>query len=146
MIEFFKKTYFKYKEEINYMIFGTLTAIVNLVIKYILLFTIFNPENGFQLQTAIVISWIVAVIFAYVTNRKYVFESKNEKWLKEFIGFVTGRLLTLLIEMFVMWFFVTFLKLNSNLQVIIFTLIAQVLVIIGNYIFSKLFVFKKRSK
>ena len=91
------------------------------------------------------LSWIAAVIFAYITNRKYVFESNNKKWLKEFISFVTGRLLTLLIEMFVMWFFVTLLKLNSNSYVIVFTLVAQALVIIGNYVFSKLFVFKKEK-
>ena len=141
-----KKFYKKYKEIINYMIFGTLTAVVNLVVKYLLLFTICDPTNGFQLQAAIVISWIAAVIFAYVTNRKYVFFSKNEKWFKELIGFVGGRLATLLIEMFVMWFFVTNLKLNSDSQVVLFTIVAQILVIIGNYIVSKLFVFKKADK
>ena len=140
-----KKLYKKYKEIINYMIFGTLTAVVNLVVKYLLLFTICDPTNGFQLQAAIVISWIAAVIFAYVTNRKYVFFSKNEKWFKELVGFVGGRLATLLIEMFVMWFFVTNLKLNSDMQVVIFTIVAQILVIIGNYIVSKLFVFKKKK-
>ena len=140
-----KKFYKKYKEIINYMIFGTLTAVVNLVVKYLLLFTVCDPTNGFQLQAAIVISWIAAVIFAYVTNRKYVFFSKNEQWFQELIGFVGGRLATLLIEMFVMWFFVTNLKLNSDMQVVIFTIVAQILVIIGNYIVSKLFVFKKKT-
>ena len=140
-----KEFYKKYKEIINYMIFGTLTAVVNLVVKYILLFTICDPTNGFELQTAIVISWIAAVIFAYITNRKYVFFSKNEKWLKELIGFVGGRLATLLIEMFVMWFFVTNLKLNTDTQVVLFTIVSQILVIIGNYIVSKLFVFKKEN-
>lgn len=141
----FRNFYSKYKEIINYMIFGTLTAIVNLVVKYLLLFTILDPSNGFQLQVAIVTSWIASVLFAYITNRKYVFVSKNKNLLKEFISFVTGRLTTLLIEMFIMWFFVTYLKLNSDSQVIIFTLVAQVFVIIGNYIFSKLIVFKKRD-
>ena len=126
--------------------FIALTAIVNLVVKYILLFVFLDASNGIELQIAIILSWITAVLFAYVTNRKYVFESKNKNLLKEFIKFVTGRLLTLFIEMFVMWFFVTFLKLNSNLQVVIFTIVAQVLVIIGNYIFSKLIVFKKETK
>lgn len=145
MFKNIKKLYFKYKRPINYVIFGTSTAIVNLIIKYLLLFTIFDASNGFELQAAIVISWIGAVIFAYITNRKYVFESKNKNLLKEFISFVTGRLVTLLLEMFVMWFFVTFLKLNSNSQVIIFTLVAQVIVIVGNYVFSKLFVFKEEA-
>ena len=142
MIDFFKKIYPKYKEQINYMIFGTLTAVVNLAVKYLLWITVLDPNNGFQLQASVVISWIAAVVFAYVTNRKFVFYSTNKNIIKEFIGFVSGRLTTLLIEMFVMWFFVTYLKLS----VIIFTFVAQVLVIVGNYIFSKLFVFKKTDK
>ena len=146
MIKKIKELYVKYKEIINYLIFGVLTTIVNLITKYILLFTILNPTNGFQLQIAIIISWIVAVIFAYFTNRRFVFESKNENKLKEFISFVVARIATLLLEMFIMWFFVTLLKLDSDLYVVIFTLVAQVAVVIGNYIFSKLFVFKKTDK
>lgn len=146
MINKIKDLYIKYKEIINYLIFGVLTTIVNLVIKYILLFTILNPSNAFQLQVAIIISWIAGVLFAYFTNRKFVFESKNENKLKEFISFVAARISTLLLEMFIMWFFVTLLKLNSDLYVVIFTLVAQVTVVIGNYIFSKLFVFKKTDK
>ena len=146
MIKKIKELYVKYKEIINYLIFGVLTTIVNLITKYILLFTILNPTNGFQLQIAIIISWIVAVIFAYFTNRRFVFESKNENKLKEFISFVVARIATVLLEMFIMWFFVTLLKLNSDLYVVIFTLVAQVAVVIGNYIFSKLFVFKKTDK
>ena len=146
MIKKIKELYIKYKEIINYLIFGILTTLVNLITKYILLFTILNPTNGFQLQIAIIISWIVAVIFAYFTNRKFVFESKNQNKLKEFISFVVARIATLLLEMFIMWFFVTLLKLNSDLYVVIFTLVAQVAVVIGNYIFSKLFVFKKTDK
>ena len=145
MIKKIKNLYIKYKEIINYLIFGVLTTLVNLITKYILLFTILDPTNAFQLQVAIIISWIAGVLFAYFTNRKFVFESKNENKLKEFISFVVARITTLLLEMFIMWFFVTLLKLNSDLYVVIFTLIAQVAVIIGNYIFSKLFVFKKKD-
>ena len=140
MIKRIKELYIKYKEIINYLIFGVLTTLV------ILLFTILDPTNGFQLQIAIIISWVVAVIFAYFTNRKFVFESKNQNKLKEFISFVVARIATLLLEMFIMWFFVTLLKLDSDLYVVIFTLVAQVAVIIGNYIFSKLFVFRKDRK
>lgn len=146
MIKKIKELYIKYKEIINYLIFGILTTLVNLITKYILLFTILNPTNGFQLQIAIIISWIAGVLFAYFTNRKFVFESKNQNKLKEFISFVVARIATLLLEMFIMWFFVTLLKLNSDLYVVIFTLVAQVAVVIGNYIFSKLFVFKKTDK
>lgn len=146
MIKKIKELYIKYKEIINYLIFGILTTLVNLITKYILLFTVLNPTNGFQLQIAIILSWIAGVLFAYFTNRKFVFESKNENKLKEFISFVVARIATLLLEMFIMWFFVTLLKLNSDLYVVIFTLVAQVAVVIGNYIFSKLFVFKKTDK
>ena len=140
------KLYKKYKEIINYLIFGVLTTIVNLVVKYLLLFTILNPKNSIELQTAIIISWIIAVIFAYITNRIYVFESKNKNKFKEFINFIIARISTLLMEMAIMWFFVTFLKLNSNIYVIVFTLISQFFVIVANYIFSKLFIFKKVDK
>lgn len=141
-----KNLYIKYKEIINYLIFGVLTTIVNLIVKYVLLFTILDATKPIELQTAIIISWIVAVLFAYFTNRKFVFESTTENKLKEFVSFVVARLSTLFLEMAIMWFFVTLLKLNSDLYVVIFTLIAQVAVIIGNYIFSKLFVFKKTDK
>lgn len=138
--------YKRYKEIINYLIFGCLTTIVNLLTKYALLFTILEASNGVELQIAVVISWIVAVLFAYFTNRKFVFESKNQNKLKEFISFLISRISTLLLEMLIMWFFVTLLKLNSDLYVVIFTIISQIAVIIGNYIFSKLFVFKKTDK
>ena len=141
-----KDLYTKYKEIINYLIFGILTTIVNLIVKYELLFTILDASNPIQLQTAIIISWIVGVLFAYFTNRRFVFESKNKNKLKEFTSFVIARISTLLLEMILMWFFVTLLKLNSDLYVIIFTIVSQIVVIIGNYIFSKLFVFKKTDK
>lgn len=138
--------YKKYKEIISYLIFGGLTTVVNLLVKYALLFTIFNATNPIQLQISIVTSWIAAVLFAYFTNRKFVFESKSQNKLKEFISFIIARISTLLLEMLIMWFFVTLLKLNSDLSVIIFTMIAQIVVVVGNYIFSKLFVFKKTDK
>ena len=60
------------------------------------------------------------------------------------ISFFGARVLTLVLEMVIMWFFVTFLKLSSNTWVMIWTIVSQVLVIILNYVFSKLFVFKKK--
>lgn len=135
--------YHKNEEVWNYLIVGFLTTIVSLATKWGLLFTIFNPDNPLQLQIAIIISWIVAVLFAYITNRIYVFKSKNKEIFKELIDFLGARVLTLLMEMFIMWFFVTFLKLNSDMWVFVFTIATQILITIGNYIFSKLFVFKR---
>lgn len=137
--------YRKKEEVFNYLIIGFLTTVVNLITKYLLLFTIFDASNSTQLQITIIISWIVAVIFAYITNRKIVFKSKNKKVIVEVIKFIESRLATLAIEMAYMWFFVTFLKLDTNLFVIIWTISCQLLVIILNYLFSRLFVFKKKK-
>ena len=138
------RLYKKYEEIINYLVVGVLTTVVSLVVKWGLLFTILDATNAFQLQVAVVTSWIIAVIFAYITNRIFVFKSKSKNILKEIISFFGARILTLGMEMFIMWFFVTLLELNSDLLVLIWTVLAQVLVIIFNYIFSKLFVFKKK--
>ncbi len=138
--------YNKHKEVILYLIFGALTTVVSLVVKYGLLFTILDASNGFELQISVIASWILAVLFAYLTNRKFVFESKTKNKTKEFISFIFSRLATLLLDMLIMWFFVTLLGLNSDLYVVIFTLISQVVIIISNYILSKLFVFKKADK
>lgn len=137
--------YKKYEEIINYLIVGGLTTLVSLVVKWGLLFTVLDAKNAFQLQLAVIISWIAAVIFAYVTNRIFVFKSKSKKILKEIISFFGARLLTLGLEMAIMWFFVTLLKLDSDTWVLIWTIVAQVLVIIFNYILSKLFVFKREK-
>ena len=68
----------KYKEVIMYLIFGVLTTVVSLVTYYALTLTILNPEKAIELQLANIISWILSVAFAYITNRKFVFESKSE--------------------------------------------------------------------
>ena len=129
------------REVIMYLIFGVLTTVVSLVVYYALIFTILNPENAIQLQIANILSWVAGVAFAYVTNRKYVFESKETNKLKELSKFVTSRLVTLFLDMFIMFVGVTWLKGNDK----IVKLISQVLVIIGNYVFSKIFVFKKKK-
>lgn len=138
--------YKKYEEIINYLIIGVLTTVVNLAVKYALLFTVLNASDATQLQIAVVISWVVACIFAYITNRKIVFKSKSKKILKEFTAFVSVRLFTLFLEMLIMFVFVTLLTLNSNLWVVIWSLVAQIVVIVVNYVLSKLVIFKKEKK
>ena len=127
------------KEFIFYLIFGVLTTIVSLSVYYFCVLTFLNPNNAFQLQIANILSWILAVAFAYVTNRKFVFESKDPNKLKELIKFVTARLLTLFLDMLVMFILVTLLHFNDKIS----KLISQVIITISNYIFSKIFVFKK---
>ena len=137
--------YKTYEEIINYLIIGGLTTVVAIGSKLLLLFTILDQTNGLELQIAEIISWILAVTFAYFTNRAFVFKSKvkGKKQAKEALDFVSGRVFTQVIQMFIMWFFVTLLKLDSDFWVVIFTLICQVMQIVLNYVISKFLVFKK---
>ena len=137
--------YYKNPEIWNYLIVGFLTTVVSLAIKWSLLFTILDAKNALQVQIAVIISWIGAVAFAYVTNRIFVFKSKSKNYIKEIRDFVISRIATLLMEMSIMWFFVTLLKLNSDNWVLVFTIICQIVVTVFNYIFSKLFVFKSKK-
>ncbi len=143
-MEKIKELYTKYKEVINYLIFGVLTTVVSLATKYLLLFTILDAENGVQLQIAVIISWIVACTFAYITNKIWVFESKSKDVVKEAIKFYASRLATLGLEMLIMFIFVTALGLNTRMWVIVWTIFAQVVIVIGNYVLSKLIVFKNK--
>lgn len=137
-----KDLYLKNKEIINYLIFGVLTTVVSLATYYILVLTILDPENAIELQIANIISWITCVTFAYITNRKYVFDSHEKNILKEMFKFYSARLLVLPIDMISMYIFVTKLKLNDK----IIKIIVQIIIIIANYILSKLVVFKNNKK
>lgn len=137
--------YKKYEEIINYLVVGGLTTIVAIGSKLLLLATILDQTNGLELQIAEIISWFLAVTFAYMTNRIFVFKSKTSgsKCAREIFNFFKGRIATQLIQMFIMWFFVTLLELDSNVWVLVFTLVCQVMQIVLNYVISKLLVFKK---
>ena len=141
-----KELYLKYKEIINYLIFGVLTTVVSLATKYLLLFTILDASNAVQLQIAVVTSWVTACLFAYITNRIWVFESKSKEIIKEMAKFFAARLTTLGLEMLIMFIFVTVLGLNTDMWVVVWTLVSQVVIIIGNYVLSKLIVFKNKEK
>lgn len=127
--------YLKYKEIINYLIVGGLTTVVS-VVSYAL-FRIIIPNY----IACTVLSWIAAVLFAYFTNRIFVFESKDKKVLKEFIKFVSCRLLTLGTEIVVMFLLVDLLKLNDMISKIL----VQFIIVVLNYILSKLLVFKQKK-
>lgn len=145
MIEKISKLYKKYEELVNYVIVGGCTTVVSLATKWGLLFTVLSAKNAFELQVANVVSWIASVTFAYITNRLFVFKTKNAASIKEASKFYASRVFTLLLEMLVMWFFITFLKMDSNMWVMIWTLVCQVLNIVLNYITSKFIVFIKRK-
>lgn len=126
------------KEIILYLIFGVLTTVVSLLTYYLCTITFLNPNNAVEIQIANIISWITCVTFAFFTNRKYVFDSK-ENIKKEAVKFYISRLSALLIDVVIIFVFVSLLKINDK----IIKLVNQVIIIIFNYIASKLFVFKK---
>lgn len=135
-----KKLYQKYHEIINYLIFGVLTTIVSLGSYYLLTSFIFNPNDAIELQITNILSWIFAVTFAYFTNRKYVFNSKDKNILGEMVKFYLARLTSLLIDMLLMYIFVSYLKYNDK----IIKVIVQIIVVTMNYIFSKILIFKNQ--
>ena len=140
-MEKIKELYTKYEEIINYLIVGVLTTVVSLATYFICTETFLDPNKKLELQIANIISWVFAVAFAYFTNRKYVFKSKNKNMLKEASSFVGSRILSLLMDMFTMFIIVSVLHLNDKIG----KLVSQVIVTIANYILSKLFVFKKKE-
>ena len=141
MIIKIKELYQKYEEIIIYLIIGFLTTLVNLGTYYLVTHTFLNPQDKLELQIAEVISWIVAVIFAYYTNRKYVFKKQDKANMKEAISFFSARLSTLLMEMLIMYVFVSLLHFDDK----IIKVISQILVIVANYVLSKFIVFKPKK-
>ena len=77
----------KYRELIVYLIVGVLTTVVSWGTYGLLKFVLDVENSALQMQVAVILRWVAGVLFAYVTNRKYVFLSKNPKILKEFMAF-----------------------------------------------------------
>lgn len=125
----------KMKEIINYLIIGFLTTVVSIVSYFILRLII----SSYLICT--ILSWIFAVLFAYVTNRVFVFHSKNQNIIGEFISFVGARILSLLIEIAFMFISVDVLSFNDRASKIV----VQFIIVVVNYIFSKLLVFKRKD-
>ena len=134
------KLYKKYEEIINYTIVGVLTTVVSWL-AYAVCKLFMDVDNAFQMQLAVIIRWIAGVVFAYFTNRKYVFKSKNTNMIKEAFDFTTSRLVTLFLDMLVMWLLPTALGVNDWIS----TFVSAVLVTVTNYIFSKFLVFNKKK-
>ena len=134
--------YKKHEEIINYIIVGVMTTVVSLIFYFASTRTFLDPNNPLELQIANIIKWVSGVLFAYVTNKIFVFKSKRKDILKEFIQFTSSRVATLLLDMFIMAVMVT----KMGVYDLVATLVSQVMVTIGNYILSKLFVFKKKKE
>ena len=134
------KIYKKYEELINYLIIGILTTVVSLATYYLLTLTILNASNAIYLQISNIIAWLASVTFAYFTNRKFVFKVQNKSNIREGINFYLSRISTLLIDMIIMYIFVSLLKFDNRIM----KLITQIVIIILNYILSKFIVFKNK--
>lgn len=141
-MEKIRELYFKYEEVINYLFIGVCTTLISLIVYYACVLTLFKPDNPVLLQCANIISWIIAVAFAYFANRKVVFKSKNKNIKNEVSKFVGARVVTLLIDMAFMWLTVSVLGFNDKIMKII----SNIIIVILNYVFSKLFVFIKEAK
>lgn len=153
MMKKIKKLLIKYKELITYIIFGILTTVVNFGAFWI--FTKILGEDLYLLNNAL--AWVAGVIFAYVTNKLFVFESKSWGFklvVKEATSFLGARVFSFLVEEGGMFLFIsilgfgekalTILSLTITGQFIVKILLA-VIVVVLNYVFSKFFIFKKRE-
>ena len=121
-----------------YLFFGVLTTIVNIAVHFTCL-----DVFGWHYMVATVVSWIVSVLFAFVTNKRWVFHSKTEtsiEWLMEFSKFVFYRLLSLVMDMGSMYVLIELIH-TGDIVAKIFT---QVLVVVANYVFSKFLIFTRK--
>ncbi len=163
---FFKK----YREIIMYLIFGVLTTIIAWIPRLAITWIV---KGAFNLQEtdlayfvtytiAISIGWVAGVIFAFFTNKRFVFENKanGEAAVKQFWTFTASRVATLILDLTVSNLLVLLLNavgfvgfvIENPIKTVnvdatlISTLVAAVLVVIGNYVLSKIFVFKNKDK
>ena len=133
--------YKKYKEIINYLIFGGLSTVVNFVTYYIT-----ARLFGIDEVVSSGISWFCSVLFAYITNKIFVFESKTntvKAVLKEMGSFFLARVISgILCDVGTFALMVKVFHIND----IFSKIVTQVMVVIVNYVFSKLIIFRKPKK
>lgn len=137
--------YIAHKEGMRYLIFGVLTTLVNIVVAGITYYLVFrNLQEDLKVNLSTVVAIIAAWIFAYVTNKLYVFDSKTNNikdLLREIISFISCRGVTGIIEILLMNLLVTVLQFNYMLMKII----VNIIIIILNFVFSKLIIFKNKK-
>lgn len=128
----------KYKSFVAYAVFGVFTTIVNIVT-----YNVCYVNLEFSNTISNIIAWVLAVTFAYLTNKVWVFDSKSWKWevlRREVPAFISCRLATGVMDLGIMFVAVDLLGWHAMLM----KLLSNILVIISNYVFSKLVIFKKR--
>ena len=136
--------YYKKPEVWNYLIVGFLTTVVYVFVKNILLVNFLDRNNKTEVQIAVFISWLAAVLFAYYPNRRFVFNSKSKKYFKEFFLFILGRLSTYILDVIITYVFQSVFGL-VGLALLIYNVVDQVVVMVGNYIIGKVFVFNDKK-
>lgn len=138
MVSNIKELIIKYKFIILYGIFGVLTTVINIGVYGVL-------YSGLGVSNVIsnVIAWVISVLFAFITNKLWVFESKNfnfKLFVKELGSFTVCRVATGVLDLGIMFVGVDLLKGPA----IILKIASNIIVIILNYVMSKIFVFKKK--
>ncbi|MEE0935858.1 MAG: GtrA family protein [Methanobrevibacter sp.] len=121
------------RELFLYVVFGAMTFFVNLISYFF-----FQSVLGVNYLISNAIAWFLSVLFAYITNRKWVFESRSPDILKEMSLFFGGRIFSGVVDTALMYLFIDVMVLDNAFSKIV----VQVIVIVLNYIFSKLIVFK----
>ena len=145
MVDKIKALLIKYREFIVYFIVGCLTTLVAALVRFGFNFLFFGgtAHPSFAQNTVLsIVDWVAGVAFAYPTNRRFVFQSKNPNILAEAGGFVASRLATLGMD----WAVTQLLGTVLGVNVYVTWFIKSVLVFVGNYVLSKLFVFKKKPE
>lgn len=141
MLKKIKELYLKYKEVINYLVFGGLAMVVNFVTYFL-----FARVLGVEEIISSGLSWFCSVLFAYVTNKLFVFESKTETieaFFAEMISFFLARIVSgALCDVGTFAVMVKVIHIND----IFSKIVTQVMVVIMNYFFSKLVVFRKKKE
>lgn len=136
--------YYKYEEKWMYLLFGGLTTVISIVSKLVI-FELIPDSPAWENTTGVVISWILAVTFAFFTNKKYVFKNETktrEEFWKTFFSFYGGRIATLVMEWAIFAVCCDWLKMNQK----IITFLSQVVIFVANYVISKVFVFHKKDE
>ena len=132
-----------YKQIILYLFFGVCTTLVNIIVYYIC------SQLKMGTATGTVIAWILSVLFAYLTNRYFVFEHRANSLpgiVRETLSFFSCRLATGILDLALMLVFVDILHQNISINDLLIKILSNVLVIILNYVASKLFIFKDSQK
>ncbi len=142
MIEKIKALMKQYEEIIVYLIVGVINTIVSWAAWFLCAYTILDAQVVWQNIVLSIISWVVGVVAGYFMNRIWVFKSHEPNLLKEFSQFAGGRVATGVLDPVMMVLMVNVMKINEAYSKIF----VSVLVMIGNYVISKFFVFKKEKE